>query len=151
LEAWNIVLSIATVSPILGMGFANYYWYTPMFPIRGYFVQFNSHSQFVDLIAQTGLIGLASFIWFFAEVGLLGMRLIKSDPEGFTKGYIYGAIGGLVGTLVAAYMVDWVLPFVYNIGMNRFPSKCFGMVVLRWRREHRTNRSTTHKFDLIVY
>ena len=127
LDAWTIVLSIASVSPILGMGFANYYWYTPLFPIRGYYVQFNSHSQFVDLIAQTGLVGLTCFIWFFGEVGLLGLKLIKSAPEGFAKGYIYGALGGLAGTLVAAYLVDWVLPFVYNIGMTGFRAS-----VLAW-------------------
>jgi hypothetical protein len=127
LDAWTIVLSIASVSPILGMGFANYYWYTPLFPIRGFYVRFNSHSQFVDLIAQTGLLGLTCFIWFFGEVGFLGLKLIKSAPEGFAKGYIYGALGGLVGTLVAAYLVDWVLPFVYNIGMTGFRAS-----VLAW-------------------
>ena len=127
LDAWLIVLSIARVSPILGMGFANYYWYTPLFPIRGYYIQFNSHSQFVDLIAQTGLVGLTCFIWFFGEVGFLGLKLRKSAPEGFAKGYIFGALGGLAGTLVAAYLVDWVLPFVYNIGLKGFRAS-----VLAW-------------------
>jgi hypothetical protein len=130
LDAWTIVLSIASVSPILGMGFANYYWYTPLFPIRGYYVRFNSHSQFVDLIAQTGLVGLTCFIWFFGEVGCLGLKLIKSAPEGFAKGYIYGALGGLVGTLVAAYLVDWVLPFVYNIGMTGFRASILAWLFL---------------------
>ncbi|NIT56919.1 MAG: hypothetical protein GWN00_11995, partial [Aliifodinibius sp.] len=32
-EAWQIVAEIAKVSPILGLGPANYYWYTPLFPI----------------------------------------------------------------------------------------------------------------------
>ena len=127
MDAWVIVLSIASVSPILGMGFANYYWYTPLFPIRGYDVRFNSHSQFVDLIAQTGLVGLTCFIWFFIEVGLLGLKVVKSAPEGFAKAYIYGALGGLAGTLVAGYLVDWVLPFVYNIGMTGFRAS-----VLAW-------------------
>ena len=120
LDAWLIVLNIAKVSPILGMGFANYYWYTPLFPIRGYAVVFNSHSQFVDLIAETGVLGLACFVWIFAAVGLLGLKLAKTAPDGFALGYVYGALGGLAGTLVAAYLVDWVLPFVYNIGMNGF-------------------------------
>jgi len=120
LDAWKIVMSITSASPILGMGFANYYWYTPLFPIRGWYVQFNSHNQYVDLIAQTGILGLACFIWFFGEVFFLGLKLIKSTPEGFPKGYIYGALGGLAGSLVAAYLADWVLPFVYNIGMNGF-------------------------------
>ena len=120
LDAWLIILSIAQVSPVLGMGFANYYWYTPLFPIRGYFVKFNSHSQIVDLIAQTGILGLVCFFWFFGEASLLGLRLLKKVPEGFSMGYVYGVLGGIAGTMVAAYLVDWVLPFVYNIGMNGF-------------------------------
>jgi hypothetical protein len=119
-DAWLIVLGIASVNPVFGMGFANYYWYTPLFPIRGYSVRFNSHSQIVDLIAQTGLVGLACFAWFVAEVGLLGLRLARSVPEGFAKGYVFGALGGLAGTVVAAYLVDWILPFVYNIGLTGF-------------------------------
>lgn len=130
LDAWKIVLSIAKVSPILGMGFANYYWYTPLFPIRGYFVKFNSHSQFVDLIAETGLVGLVCFVWFFIEAGLLSLKLTKLAPEGFAKGYIYGALGGLAGTMVAAYLVDWVLPFVYNIGMEGFRASIIGWLFL---------------------
>jgi hypothetical protein len=90
-------------------------------------VQFNSHSQVIDLIAQTGLVGLACFTWFITEVGLLGLRLAKSAPEGFARGYVYGALGGLAGTIVAAYLVDWVLPFVYNIGLNGFRAS-----VLAW-------------------
>ena len=39
---------------------------------------------------------------------------------GFAQAYIYGALGGVVGTLVAALLVDWVLPFVYNIGFTGF-------------------------------
>ena len=41
-------------------------------------------------------------------------------PAGFPRAYAYGALGGLAGTLVAAALVDWVLPFVYNLGFNGF-------------------------------
>src|SRR6185436_12535052 len=67
-DAWRIILEISRVSPLLGMGFSNYYWYTPLFPIRGYAVSFNSHSQYVDLIAQTGYLGLFAFLWVFLAV-----------------------------------------------------------------------------------
>lgn len=129
-EAWTIVLTIAQVSPILGMGFANYYWYTPLFPLRGFHARFNSHSQFVDLIAQTGIMGLLIFIWFFAEVTLLSFRLLSKVPEGFSKGYIYSALGGIAGTIVAAYLVDWVLPFVYNIGMEGFRASILAWIFM---------------------
>jgi hypothetical protein len=130
LEAWRIVLRLASVSPVLGMGFANYYWYTALHPIQGYFVSFNSHSQIVDLIAQMGLLGLAGFVWLSAEAAGVGARLLPRAPAGFARGYVYGALGGLAGTLVAALLVDWVLPFVYNIGMTGFRASVLAWVFL---------------------
>lgn len=117
-DAWIILSQIIKANPILGLGFANYYWYTPLFPIRGWAVNFNSHNNYVDLIAQTGLAGLACFLWLFWELGRSGLGLLQRVPDGFPKAYVYGAIGGLVGTLAAAMLGDWLLPFVYNIGLN---------------------------------
>ncbi len=130
IEAWLIVSEIAKISPILGLGFANYYWYTPFFPIRGYFISFNSHSQYVDLFAQTGILGIIGFLWFFFEVGRVGLDLRKRAAEGFPIAYVYGAIGGLVATLVAASLVDWVLPFVYNIGLKGFRASIIPWIFL---------------------
>jgi O-antigen ligase len=120
LDAWIIMAEIIKVNPILGVGFGNYYWYTPLFRIRGWTVTFNSHNNYVDIVAQTGLVGLACFFWFFAEAGRLGWQLRDRVPDGFAKGYVYGALGGLAATLVAAMLGDWVLPFVYNIGLSGF-------------------------------
>ena len=119
-DAWIIVLEISKVSPLFGLGFANYYWYTPLFPIRGFRVSFNSHSQFVDLIAQVGILGLACFLWIFFETGRLCWKLMNELPEGFARSYSYGVLAGIAGTLAAAFLVDWVLPFVYNIGFAGF-------------------------------
>ena len=119
-DAWFIVLTISRASPLLGLGFSNYYWYTPLFPIRGWHVSFNSHSQYVDLIAQVGILGLLCFLWIFFEVGRLGWGLKNRLPDGFARSYTYSALAGVVGTLVAAFLVDWVLPFAYNIGFEGF-------------------------------
>jgi hypothetical protein len=131
LDAWNIVLNkIAKVDPLLGVGFANYYWYTPLFRIRGFSVRFNSHNQYVDLIAEIGIIGLAAFLWFFWEIGRLGWFLRERAPDGFARAYVYGALGGLVGTLFAGWLVDWVIPFVYNIGLYGFRSSVLPWIFL---------------------
>jgi hypothetical protein len=74
----------------------------------------------VDLIAQVGLLGLFCFLWIFFEVGRLSWRLIKQLQNGFAYSYAYGIFAGLVGSLMAAFLVDWILPFVYNIGFNGF-------------------------------
>lgn len=120
LAAWSIVGEIVKVNPILGLGPANYSWYTPLFPIMGvWYVRFNSHNNYVDLVAQVGLLGLLAFLWFAWEVGKLGWSLRSSLPKGgFARAYTYGALGGLIATLVTAMLGDWVIPYVYNIGVN---------------------------------
>jgi hypothetical protein len=129
-DAWLIMGQIIKISPVLGLGFANYYWYTPLFPIRGYAVSFNSHNNYVDIVAQTGLVGLVCFLWFLWEVGRLGWRLRERVPAGFAQAYVYGALGGLAGMVVAGMLGDWVLPFFYNVGLNGFRSSMLGWLFL---------------------
>jgi len=117
-DAWTIVLNIVKVNPILGLGPANYYWYTPLFPIRGYAVNFNSHNQYIDLIAQTGVLGLLAFAWLLFCIGKVGWQLRNKVDVGFEKAYVYGALGGWVAVVAAAGFGDWILPFVYNVGLD---------------------------------
>ena len=129
-DAWSIMAQIIKINPILGLGFANYYWYTPLFPIRGYAVSFNSHNNYVDIVAQTGLVGLVCFLLFFLQVGWLGWRLREHAPAGFAQAYVYGAMGGLAGMAVVGMMGDWILPFFYNIGLSGFRSSMLGWLFL---------------------
>ncbi|MCB0207889.1 MAG: O-antigen ligase family protein [Anaerolineae bacterium] len=129
-DAWIIVIEITKASPIFGLGFANYNWFTPLFPIRGYAVRFNSHSQYVDIFAQTGILGFIAFIYLFIVIGWLAWELRNRVPEGFPRAYVYGALGGLVATLVAAALGDWVLPFFYNIGLSGFRASVWSWIFL---------------------
>jgi len=116
-EAWEIILKLLKKNPFLGFGPANYYFLTGMYPIRGWFVNFSSHNNYVDILAQTGIVGLSCFLWFAFEIGKLLLRLRNRFSEGFNRAYVYGAFGGLVGTLFAGMLGDWFLPFVYNVGL----------------------------------
>jgi hypothetical protein len=125
--AWELVLKLSQKNLIFGIGPAQYYWYTPLFPILGYAVQFNSHNNYVDMISQIGIVGIACYFWFMTEVGVLGLKLIGRVPEGFPRAYVIGALGGLVGTVAAGMLGDWVIPFVYNVGYAGFRAS-----VLAW-------------------
>lgn len=126
LDAWLIMFKIIAVSPILGVGPANYYFLTPLFPIRGYSVQFNSHNNYIDLLAQTGIVGFGIFIWLLVEVILLGMRMRNQVADSFERALVYGVIGGTVGSLAAGMLGDWVIPFVYNVGFAGFRASLLG-------------------------
>ena len=93
-------------------------------------MSFNSHSQYVDLIAQVGLLGLVCFLWIFFEIGRLGWSIKDRIPDDFARSYVYGVLGGIAGTLVAAFLVDWVLPFVYNIGFEGFRASILAWIFL---------------------
>lgn len=128
--AWTTLVSLIKVNPLIGLGPANYYWYTPLYSLIGYTVKFNSHQQYMDLLLQTGVLGLACFIWFVLEMGWLGLRLRGRVGSGFEFAFVCGAMGGLGGTVVAGFLGDWFLPFVYNIGFRGFRASVLGWVFL---------------------
>jgi hypothetical protein len=131
LGAWRIILEISKANPIFGLGMANYYYFTPLYSILGYRgVRFNSHNNYIDIFAQAGILGVICFIWLGWEVWRLGWGLRNIVPEGFPKAYVYGALGGLAGTLFAALLGDWVIPFVYNIGLEGFRASMLGWIFL---------------------
>ena len=130
LAAWRILGEIIKLSPIFGLGPANYYWYTPFFDILGYSVSFNSHNNYIDLVAQVGLVGLALVVWIFAAVGRAGWEIRNKMTTGFEQAYVYGCLGGLAGTIMAGMFGDWFMPFVYNVGMDGFRASSLAWLFL---------------------
>jgi branched-subunit amino acid transport protein AzlD len=128
--AWPIMLELVKASPLLGLGPSNYYFATPLFPLLGYYVQFNSHNNFWDLAAQTGLIGLGLFLWIAIALGWIGWKLRKQAVNGFQRGYVHAVVAGLAGTLTAGMLADWFMPFVYNIGFDGFRGAVFAWLFL---------------------
>jgi hypothetical protein len=129
-ETWPIMYDLVKKSPVLGLGPSNYYHYTPMYPLLGWYVKFNSHNNYWDIAAQTGLVGLAIFAWLAAELGAMGWRVRQRVQDGFSRGYAAGALGGLAGMLAAGWMGDWFLPFTYNIGFPGFRAAMFAWLFL---------------------
>jgi hypothetical protein len=127
---WPIMWEIIKFNPITGLGPANYYYYTSLYSIVGWYVRFNSHNNYIDIVAQYGFLGLAAFGWLVAVISRVGWRLRLSLTDGFSLGYVNGALAGLAATLVSGVMADWFLPFLYNIGMQGFRSAAFAWLFL---------------------
>lgn len=119
LDAWRVMMEIINVNPLLGVGPSNYYFYTPLFNILGFYVEFNSHNNYIDLLAQTGYLGLFAFFWVCIMIWLQGYKLLKIIPRGgFAHAFVVASLGGLVASVLAGMLGDWVIPFYYNIGIT---------------------------------
>ncbi len=128
--AWQVLGSVIGRSPLIGLGPANYYYYTSLFPILGWYVTFSSHNNYVDIIGQTGLIGFALFWWFLIEMGFLIAETRRKARHGFDLGFTSGALAGLIGSLAGCMLGDWLIPFVYNVGLSGFRSSVICWIFL---------------------
>jgi hypothetical protein len=128
--AWHVLTDVLGRSPLIGLGPANYYYYTSLFPILGWYVNFSSHNNYIDIIGQTGLVGFALFWWFIAEMGFLIVRTWQRATPGFDVGLVSGVLAGLVGSLAACMLGDWLIPFVYNVGLPGFRSSVIFWIFL---------------------
>jgi O-antigen ligase len=138
---WESVWNLAKTQPILGLGLTTYRQYHTFIPLltehgTWYQPNVNSHNLYLDIFAQMGVVGLAVFMWLIAEIGAQAWRLKKRFADDFNSAYVAGAIAGLIGTLLASGIVEWMLPFVYNVGLRGFRFSVFiwiflgGLVIL---------------------
>jgi len=142
--AIKAMIPVLSANPVLGLGPANYYHYTALFPIEGWYVKYNSHNNYLDLIGQTGLLGLVFFLWFAWAVLKTGWNLRSKVMRGFEHAYAFSLLAGLVATLVAGALGDWIIPFIYNAGFPGFRTSVLpwifmgGLVALEQRVTRRT-------------
>jgi O-antigen ligase len=111
---WQRTLSTITPSPWLGSGPAGYALAEVQFYPND---ALSTHSNYIDVIAESGVIGLGFFAWFLGAtlfVGYRAQRTLRARGDTFGGALAVGALGGFVGILLAMALGDWVIPFVYN-------------------------------------
>jgi hypothetical protein len=116
LGIWDQALTQFRQNPILGTGPAGYAAYN-MSIYRGSQYSLSTHSNYLDVVMETGIVGTAVFLWFLATMLFLGWRAVSRWKSGFEGGLAYGAFGAYLGVLVAMWLGDWLIPFVYNQGI----------------------------------
>jgi O-antigen ligase len=126
----EIMFDLFKTNPLFGLGPANYHFYTPFYSLLGWHVQFNSHNNYVDILVQTGLVGMTFFVWLMIAIARTAWRLLHRTQDGFLRGYLAAALGGLAGMLFSGFLGDWFLPFLYNIGIQGFRAAVFAWLFL---------------------
>jgi hypothetical protein len=128
-ELWQTNLELVSNHPLFGTGPAGYaVYYMTYHPENAR----STHNNYFDVIAQTGIVGFALFLWFFGALGIMGYKLCVKlrGQRSFKEAFACGRLGGYVGALVAMMLGDWLLPFVYNVGLEGFDHAVYAWLFL---------------------
>jgi hypothetical protein len=113
LPIWQQSLGLVQNHPLLGTGPAGYApYYQTIYAASSY--SMSTHSNYLDFVAQTGLIGVAIALWFLVTLLVVGWQARRRWRSGFRGGFAQATFAGFVGLLVAMSLGDWFIPFVYN-------------------------------------
>ncbi len=113
LAAWEVNWRVTGKHLLLGTGPAGYAaYYMNYYPDDG----MATHSNYIDIIAQTGLFGFLFSLWFFFRLAWLGYKLcLRLRGRGdFVEGLANAALAGTVGCIVIMGFGDWLFPFAYT-------------------------------------
>lgn len=112
-DAWKVNWEITKHHILLGTGPAGYtVYYMSYFPSRA----MATHNNFLDIVAQTGIIGLGLLVWIFVVLLRTGIRLHRRlrRSGGLEESMANAALAGLVGSIVIMMFGDWMFPFAYT-------------------------------------
>jgi len=74
----------------------------------------STHNNYLDIIAQFGIVGSALWLWLAFASTMEGIRLFRETQPGFLKTMALIATSGWIGAQASMFFGDWILPFAYN-------------------------------------
>jgi O-antigen ligase len=110
--AWDQTIQVVRDHFLFGTGPAGYYFYLYIY-VGGFFQL--SHNNYVDVIAQTGVLGFAVYIALWLSIGWITLKTYFIAPKiGFLRGLANSLLVIYGLTLVVMMLGDWVIPFPYT-------------------------------------
>ena len=115
---WPVVWELFKLNPITGLGSAVYPFYTGFYNYLGYFIRFNTHNNYFDIVLQYGILGLGAFGWLVATIFWTGWKARRQSAEaaikqdGFNAAFSNAVLAGFTASLASGVMADWFLPLL---------------------------------------
>jgi len=102
---WNATLDMVKVKPLAGWGLGNFAFFYPYYRIREYFLQpeatpvtIHTHNEYLQMLSETGIIGLLLFLSFIAVIITVAVRY-KAGNRDSASLIVKGCIAGIAAVL----------------------------------------------------
>ena len=129
LDAWAHNWQVTSKHFLFGVGPAGYAaYYMSYFPSEA----MATRSQYIDILSQTGIVGLFFSLWFFGALAWMGYKLCRrlKNRLDFSEGFASAALAGCGGCIVAMGFGDWLFPFVYTQTIAGFDYAVYNWILL---------------------
>jgi hypothetical protein len=129
LAAYKVNWRITGKHLLFGTGPAGYAsYYMSYFPTEA----MASHSNYIDIVAQTGIIGTFFLLWFFGAQAWSSYKFsLKLHGQGdFAESLSVAILAGTTSCVIAMALGDWLLPFVYTQGIPGFDLAVFNWLFM---------------------
>lgn len=118
-------ISIWAKYPLFGVGPGNSWPY-----MNRYSVIDTPHNQYLNLLLELGMVGLACFLWYISAAVRFGLRVLGRFRDDFHRAVAVGWLGFFSGTIVSGLTGDFILHSIRNDGLALFSGYYFQWIVL---------------------
>jgi len=100
---WEEAVNIVKDFPFLGCGLNTYAIVGPHYKVPGG-TGYYPHNSYLHMAAESGLLGLASFLWIIAALFKTSLANLKRIGNGFYSIFLTGLLAGLFGFLAHSFV-----------------------------------------------
>lgn len=128
-SAWQQNWSITQNHWLFGTGPAGYaLYYMTYFPTNA----MATHSNYIDILAQTGIVGIFFLIWLFIAIALFSFKISRrlNHKRDFQESLANTIFAGTLGCILMMAVGDWLIPFAYTQTIAGFNHSVYSWIFM---------------------
>lgn len=127
LALWSRMIDVIQGRIWLGTGPAAYaLYYVTFVPQRA----MSSHSNFMDILAQMGIVGILAFSALLIGLWRIGKQTWSHVSDDLDRTFCAAVLGALPALAFSLWLGDWLVPFVYNQTIEGFDHAVYSWIML---------------------